>query len=36
MQIRVVDFEILTRNFTKYQEGIQKIENHKQKFLLIR
>lgn len=33
MQIRVVDFEILTRNFTKYQEGIQKIENHKQKFL---
>jgi Skp family chaperone for outer membrane proteins len=33
MQIRVVDFEILTINFTKYQEGIQKIENHKQKFL---
>ena len=33
MQIIVVDFEILTRNFTKYQEGIQKIENHKQKFL---
>ena len=33
MQIRVVDFEIITRNFTKYQEGIQKIENHKQKFL---
>lgn len=33
MQIRVVDFEVLTRNFTKYQEGIQKIENHKQKFL---
>lgn len=33
MQIRVVDFEILTKNFTKYQEGLEKIENRKNEFL---
>ncbi len=33
MQVRVVDFETLTRNFTIYQEGLDKIENHKQNFL---
>jgi len=33
MQIRVVDFEILTKNFTIYQEGLDKIEKHKQKFI---
>lgn len=33
MEIRVVDFEIVTRHFTKYQEGVNKIEERKQEFL---
>lgn len=33
MEIRVVDFEIVTRHFTKYQEGINKIEERKNQFL---
>jgi len=33
MQIRVVDFEVLTKNFTIYQDGLDKIEKHKQEFL---
>ncbi len=33
MEIRVVDFEIVTRHFTKYQEGVNKIEERKKEFL---
>lgn len=33
MEIRVVDFEIVTRHFTKYQDGINRIENRKNEFL---
>ena len=33
MNIKVVDFEILSRHYTKYQEGITKIEEVKQEFV---
>ena len=33
MEIRIVDFEILTRNYTKYQEGIGEINNLKKLFM---
>lgn len=33
MEIRVVDFEIVTRHFTKYQDGINRIEARKDEFL---
>ena len=33
MELRVVDFEILTKNYKNYQEGIKNIENEKQEFI---
>lgn len=33
MNIKVVDFEILSRHYVKYQEGIKKIEEVKQEFV---
>jgi|LauGreDrversion4_2_1035121.scaffolds.fasta_scaffold26114_2 Skp family chaperone for outer membrane proteins len=33
MNIKVVDFEILTKNYTNYQTGIKKIEDEKQDFI---
>jgi len=33
MNIKVVDFEILSRHYVKYQEGITKIEEVKQEFV---
>jgi Skp family chaperone for outer membrane proteins len=33
MKIRTVDFEILTKNYSKYQEGLQEIENKKNEFI---
>jgi len=33
MELRVVDFEILTKNYKNYQEGIAKIENVRQSFI---
>ena len=33
MELRVVDFEILTKNYKNYQEGIKNIETEKQEFI---
>lgn len=33
MEIRVVDFEVLTRNYTNYQEGITKMEELRKSFV---
>lgn len=33
MNIKVVDFEILSRHYVKYQDGIKKIEEVKQEFV---
>jgi Skp family chaperone for outer membrane proteins len=33
MNIKVVDFEILSRHYVKYQEGIKKIEQVKEEFV---
>jgi len=33
MELRVVDFEILTKNYKNYQEGIKNIGNEKQEFI---
>lgn len=33
MELRVVDFEILTKNYKNYQDGIKNIENEKQEFI---
>lgn len=33
MELRVVDFEILTKNYKNYQEGLKKIENEKTEFI---
>ena len=33
MEIRIVDFEILTRHYTKYQEGINEINTLKKLFM---
>ena len=33
MEIRVLDFELLTRHYVKYQEGVKKIEEEKNIFL---
>jgi Skp family chaperone for outer membrane proteins len=33
MEIRIVDFEVLTRHYTKYQEGIVEINNLKKLFM---
>jgi Skp family chaperone for outer membrane proteins len=33
MNIKVVDFEILTRNYKNYREGVNIIENEKKEFL---
>jgi hypothetical protein len=33
MNIKVVDFEILSRHYVKYQEGITKIEQVKEEFV---
>jgi Skp family chaperone for outer membrane proteins len=33
MEFRVVDFEILTKNYKNYQEGIKNIDNEKKEFI---
>jgi len=33
MEIRIVDFELLTRHYTNYQNGLNEIEDEKTKFL---
>lgn len=33
MELRVVDFEILTKNYKNYQEGIKNIEEEKKSFI---
>lgn len=33
MEFRVVDFDILTRNFKKYQEGINEVNKERKNFL---
>lgn len=33
MELRVVDFEILTKNYKNYQDGIKNIESEKQEFI---
>lgn len=33
MEFRVVDFEVLTKNYKNYQEGIKNIENEKNEFI---
>lgn len=33
MEIRILDFEILTRHYIKYQQGVNKIEEEKKNFL---
>jgi Skp family chaperone for outer membrane proteins len=33
MNIKVVDFEILTKNYTNYQTGIKNIEEEKKEFI---
>lgn len=33
MEIRILDFEILTRHYIKYQQGVNKIEEERKKFL---
>ncbi len=33
MQIRVVDFELVTKHFSTYQDGVEKIEQSKKEFI---
>ena len=33
MELRVVDFEVLTKNYKNYQEGIKNIEEEKKSFI---
>ena len=33
MELRVVDFEVLTKNYKNYQDGIKKIEEEKKSFI---
>jgi Skp family chaperone for outer membrane proteins len=33
MNIRIIDFEVLTRHYNKYQEGVSKIEIEKESFM---
>lgn len=33
MEIRILDFELLTRHYTKYQEGVLELEKEKKVFL---